>query len=837
MTPRIQFLATVFFGLLSIMAIGQSRPDLKHSKSNGIIHIEQSRSGSGILPAPTAVTNNRIFELQITSGAHENEQIEAEIATLDGGYAYVGNISNPSGGGKARGFFTKINPSGAEQWTLIFDASNGYSFVVHDLVQLKQSTGEYLVVGTLYDGADMYVVPMRFNIQGLQTSGALLYGETPFSNIQRTANVVETSSGGIFVSTYKQGGMMIYDISNGTTIGTGDCKFIPTEQNVKSLRPTRNSGIAAIGNNEITILASNMSVLFQAQIPDMNIKDCVFDTNNLYLAGSIGQKCGLASFALTFGKPTSVSWSKIVSFASNELNSSFMGIDLLPDGNLGVFGKSYNLATSSFRPTFIKVNATSGASMWATHSTLKILNDQRVVPFLKNENGNYAAIFTSNWTTTGGTTDNCLVEITPTGSLNNCYSATANPTITNGSVTYTANTATSINTNGGNATISGTTPAYGFMFTNNIYELTLCSGTTPGPVANFKASRTSVTKEQTVRFTDLTTNSPTNWSWSSTPLLLWSTSTSQHPNATIPSNASGCYAVTLTASNTNGTDPETKTCYLNVVQNPVSLYDTLDNFGIGLNPSTLLTGVSGYVTGTNGFNDRAKAERFVNPITTRKLYGALFRFGKGKNSTSPSVEMDAWNVNAGSPGTVAGSVSVPLATILGHISGNQYTKITFPSPVDVSSTFFVGFKVPAGPDTLAIRSSLLGPANSGTAWEQWQDLTWHEMSATNSWDADISLMVFPIMINTITGVEEIMGGPEVVLFPNPATDQIRLMEREAGSTVRVQVFSLQGTLIKELDTASGPISFINLNGLAKGLYMIGLTNREGKTKWEKVVKE
>ncbi len=775
--------------------------------------------------------------MQITSGLHENEQLEAEIATLDGGYAYVGNISTPSGGGKAKGFFTKINPSGVEQWTVQFESANGYNFVVHDLVQLRQSTGEYMVVGTLYNGSDIFVTVMRFNLQGIQTSGAFLYGESPFSNSQRTANLVETYSGGIYVSTFKPGGMLVYNISNGTNIGTGDCKFVPTQQNVKSLRPAKSSSFAAIGDNELTILASDMSVLFQAQIPGMNIKDCVFGANNLYLAGSIGEKCGLASFALTLGKPTSVSWSKIYTFANNELNSSFMGIDLLSDGNPGVFGKSYNLATSSFRPIFIKVNATTGASMWATHSTLKILNDQRVVPFLKNENGNYAAIFTSNWTTTGGTTDNCLVEITPTGSLNNCYAATATATVTNGTIAYTANTATSTNSGSGNPTISGTTPPYSSSFNNNVYELTLCSGTTPGPVANFKASRTSVTKGQTVRFTDLSTNTPTSWSWSSTPLLLWNTSTSQHPNATMPNTATGCYAITLTATNTNGTDTETKTCYLNVVQNPVSLYDTLDNFGIGLNPSTLLTAVSGYVTGTNGFNDRAKAEKFVNPINTRKLYGALFRYGKGKNVTSPSIEMDAWNVNAGSPGTVAGSVSVPLPTILGHISGNQYTKITFPAPVTVSSTFFVGFQVPQGPDTLAIRSSLLGPDNSGTAWEQWDNQTWHEMSATNAWAADISLMVFPIMINTITGVEEIIGGPEVLLYPNPATDQIRLMEREAGSTVRVQVFSLQGSLQKEMNTSGGPIDHINLNGLAKGLYMVGLTNREGKTTWEKVVKE
>ncbi len=81
------------------------------------------------------------------------------------------------------------------------------------------------------------------------------------------------------------------------------------------------------------------------------------------------------------------------------------------------------------------------------------------------------------------------------------------------------------------------------------------------PVADFSASPTTVTEGGSVSFTDLSSNSPTSWSWSfpgGTP----STSTAQNP--TVVYNTDGVYAVTLTAANAGGSDGETKTAYITV---------------------------------------------------------------------------------------------------------------------------------------------------------------------------------------------------------------------------------------------------------------------------------
>lgn len=88
--------------------------------------------------------------------------------------------------------------------------------------------------------------------------------------------------------------------------------------------------------------------------------------------------------------------------------------------------------------------------------------------------------------------------------------------------------------------------------------------TTPGdaPVADFVGNPTVVVEGGTVDFTDLSTNNPTSWSWNfpgGTP----TTSTAQNPSVVY--NTAGTYDVTLTATNSDGSDTETKTLYIEVI--------------------------------------------------------------------------------------------------------------------------------------------------------------------------------------------------------------------------------------------------------------------------------
>ncbi len=94
-------------------------------------------------------------------------------------------------------------------------------------------------------------------------------------------------------------------------------------------------------------------------------------------------------------------------------------------------------------------------------------------------------------------------------------------------------------------------------------------GTCSAPVANFSGSPTSGNYPLAVSFTDLSTNSPTSWSWTFGD---GGTSTAQNPSHTYTS--AGTYTVTLTAANSCGSDGFTRTNYITVTQ-PTAAYAVL----------------------------------------------------------------------------------------------------------------------------------------------------------------------------------------------------------------------------------------------------------------------
>jgi PKD repeat protein len=86
------------------------------------------------------------------------------------------------------------------------------------------------------------------------------------------------------------------------------------------------------------------------------------------------------------------------------------------------------------------------------------------------------------------------------------------------------------------------------------------------PVADFEASSTTVNVGASADFTDLSTNVPDTWNWTfegGTP----SSSVDQNPSV-VYGNA-GVYEVSLTALNDYGSDSETKSAYITVVESDV----------------------------------------------------------------------------------------------------------------------------------------------------------------------------------------------------------------------------------------------------------------------------
>ena len=99
------------------------------------------------------------------------------------------------------------------------------------------------------------------------------------------------------------------------------------------------------------------------------------------------------------------------------------------------------------------------------------------------------------------------------------------------------------------------------------YQLEINAPITQVPVADFVANKTNFKAENTVEFTDLSTNNPTSWSWTfegGTP----GTSNSQNP--VIVYSVPGIYNVSLIATNSDGSDTKTIENYI-IVNQPIYL--------------------------------------------------------------------------------------------------------------------------------------------------------------------------------------------------------------------------------------------------------------------------
>lgn len=279
----------------------------------------------------------------------------------------------------------------------------------------------------------------------------------------------------------------------------------------------------------------------------------------------------------------------------------------------------------------------------------------------------------------------------------------------------------------------------------NVYNASPQQG--QAPVADFVGVPTTVVAGNSVSFTDLSTNTPTSWSWSfsgGTP----GTSTAQNP--TITYNTVGTYPVTLTATNSNGSNPVTKTNYITVVQgNGTSTCDTLSNFVVSDTLTVFsFTNGGGYLTGHNQYADKAKAEYYVNTSPGAQVTGALFYFAVAKTLTPATahITVTVWNANGtgGSPGTTLATQSVLINSIAQDVTNQRLTYVAFTTPPTVSGNFYVGFQMTnAAGDTVALVSSTFhSPAPNG-AWEQQSDNQWYLFDSV--YGAGLDMFALPIL--------------------------------------------------------------------------------------------
>ncbi len=195
-------------------------------------------------------------------------------------------------------------------------------------------------------------------------------------------------------------------------------------------------------------------------------------------------------------------------------------------------------------------------------------------------------------------------------------------------------------------------------------------GLPQAPEANFTASPTTVEQGETVTFTDTSSYSPTSWSWSfesGTP----STSTAQNPTVTY--NTIGTYGVTLTASNAYGSDTETKTAYIDVVEKVYCTSSSTDYSyeyiaGVTVGDLNNTSGGSGYTDFTYlaaGLVQDTPVSVSLTPGFASSSYTEYWKIWIDYNGDSDFADAGEEVFSGSGSATVTGSFTVPTSTIIG----------------------------------------------------------------------------------------------------------------------------------------------------------------------------
>ena len=198
---------------------------------------------------------------------------------------------------------------------------------------------------------------------------------------------------------------------------------------------------------------------------------------------------------------------------------------------------------------------------------------------------------------------------------------------------------------------------------SNTATQTITVNTVSGkPGVAFSASPLSGAYPLAVQFTDQSSGSPYSWSWSFGD---GSTSSTQNPTHTY--SAAGTYSVTLTATNSAGSDSLTKSSYISVTQSSTA-------------PDLSISNIVPNLGGTSGGT--------VFALKDNKITLNILNTGTA-SSTQTQVKLSAADWTAGSTATVpviaAGGSTIVLITDP-TVRSSQGSTVTYTATVDPEKT-------------------------------------------------------------------------------------------------------------------------------------------------------
>lgn len=312
------------------------------------------------------------------------------------------------------------------------------------------------------------------------------------------------------------------------------------------------------------------------------------------------------------------------------------------------------------------------------------------------------------------------------------------------------------------------------------------------PVAAFNASSSSVCENESITFTDQSTNTPTSWAWDFGDSQ---TSTDQNPVHSYA--AAGNYTVTLTATNAGGNNSTTTSITVNPTLVPsVIINPSATNVCPGT--SVLLTAVP-----TNGGNATYSWTVDGNVVGTSDTYSAVFTNGQAVICTLTSDALCASPTTATANFTTGVYTVAPVTITLG--SGTLYSDATTGNQwYEQTSGILTG-------ET----GQIFSPSANGNYY-------------TIVTDANGCTSVSNVISFTLSmGKNEINDG--ISIYPNPSNGLINIsLSHNISGLISIKDYTGKEVYQETIDQNNATVKSFDLSMLSNGIYVIILNDQKIK---------
>lgn len=324
-----------------------------------------------------------------------------------------------------------------------------------------------------------------------------------------------------------------------------------------------------------------------------------------------------------------------------------------------------------------------------------------------------------------------------------------------------------------------------------------CTAVTPAaPVANFVGNPTTVNVGGTVAFTDQSTNTPTSWAWSITPATGWTYSsgsaTSQNPSVNF--TVAGQYTISLTATNTTGSDNETKNNYITVTltTNPCTGASTtcdefIQNVSLNaINNTTACTNYASYAASATVVQGQAYTVSIVPQITNQAV-------GSAYQNDEIAVWID-WNddLDFNDANEQVGYVLVPASTFSSAFNFNVPANATI-------GQVTMRARISYQPDDGAI-----DPCGTSTYGE---------------------VEDYVINIQATSGLDEAGIFAGVAVYPNPTSDNVSIdLSAVTADNVSITLIDMTGKVLAVQNNVAGSVAQFDMTAFSKGMYQVRITD-------------